>query len=73
MQLQVSYDKEHYFLELLDDNLNPIKFSIAKGGPWLKYFRHSNSLCARALRVIVNHVPIGKYCLRFFPREKFKC
>ena len=35
--------------------------------------RHSNSLYAKASRVIVNHVSIGEYCLRFFPREEFKC
>ena len=69
MQFQASDDKGHHFLELLDDNLNPIEPSIAKGGLWLKYFGHSNLLYARASRVIVNHAPIGEYCLRFFPRE----
>ena len=32
-----------------------------------------NSLCAYATRAITNHTPIGKYRLRFFPREEFKC
>jgi len=73
MQFQASDDKGRHFLELLNDNSNPIEPSIAKGGPWLKYFGHSNLLCARASRVIVNHAPIGEYCLRFFPREEFKC
>ena len=73
MQFQASDDKGHHFLELLDDDLNPIELSIAKEGPWLKYFGHSNLLCARASRTIVNHAPIGEYCLRFFPREEFKC
>ena len=42
-----------------------------KGSFWLKYFGHSNSLCVRATRAIVNHVPIGKYRLRFFPQDNF--
>jgi len=42
IQFQASDDKEHHFLELLDDNLNPIEPSIAKGGLWLKYFRCYN-------------------------------
>ena len=45
---------------------------IFKSGLWLKYFGHSNSLCTRAVRVIVNYILIGKYCLRFFPWEEFK-
>ena len=28
------------------------------------------TMCSRA---ITNHAPIGEYCLRFFPREEFKC
>ena len=36
-------------------------------------FSHSNSLCARATRAIMNHAPIGEYRLRFFSREEFKC
>ena len=73
MQFQASDDKGHHFLELLDDNSNHIEPSIAKDRPWLKYFRHSNSLCVKASRVIVNHTPIGEYCLRFFSRKEFKC
>ena len=38
---------------------------------WLKFFGHSNSLCTRVTRVIVNHAPISKYRLRFFSREDF--
>jgi len=30
-------------------------------------------LCARATHAIINHAPIGKYQLRFFPRENFMC
>ena len=73
MTFQASDAKGWHFLELLDDNLKPIELSYAKGGLWLKNFGHSNSLCARASRAIVNHAPIGEYCLTFFPREEFKC
>ena len=31
------------------------------------------TLTARATRTIVNHALIGKYRLRFFPREDFSC
>jgi len=55
------------FLDLLGDNLNPIKPSSSKGSPWLLQFGHSNSLCAQASRAITNHAPIGEYRLRFFP------
>ena len=44
-----------------------------KGGPWIKSFGFSNSLCARATRAITNHAPIGEYQLCFFPREEFSC
>jgi len=36
-------------------------------------FGHSNSLCARVMRVITNHALIGEYRLRFFSREDFSC
>ena len=70
---QASNAKGQNFLDLLDDNLKPIEPSYSKGGPWLKFFGHSNSLCARASRAIINHAPIGEYRLRFFPQEEFKC
>ena len=73
MIFQASDSKGQYFLELLDENLKPIKLLSSKGGLWLKFFRHSNLLCARASRAIVNHAPIGKYWLIFFPKEEFKC
>jgi len=64
--------KERQFLKLLDGNNNIIELSYIKGGAWLKFFSHSNSLCARASRAITNHAPIGKYRLRFFPRKEFR-
>jgi len=64
--------KGKWFLDLLNDDNNIIEPSYAKEESWLKVFGHSNSLYARASRAITNHVPIGKYRLRFFPREEFK-
>jgi len=73
MLFQVADSKGRFFLNLLDNNLNPIGPSNTKGGPWLQYFGHSNMLCAQASWAITNHTPIGEYWLRFFPREEFAC
>ena len=70
---QVSEFKGRHFLNLLNNDSNIIKLLYIKGGPWLKFFRHSNTLYTRAARAIINHAPIGKYRLRFFPREEFRC
>ena len=67
MIFQASDNKGRHFLELLDNNLNIIELTYSKGGSWLKYFSHLNSLYTRAIRAIVNHAPIGEYWLRFFP------
>ena len=67
MNFQVSDKKEHQFLELLDDDNKLLGLTYSKGKSWLKYFGHSNLLCARVTRAIVNHASIGKYWLRFFP------
>ena len=61
-----------HFLDLVNNDDNPIKPSYANSRLWLKYFGHSNSLYARSTRAIVNHAPISKYRLRFFPWEEFK-
>ena len=63
MTFQVSDGKGNHFLELLDDDLNAIKPSYARDGPWLQAFGQSNSLCTRATRAITNHAPIGEYRL----------
>ena len=70
---QASDLKGHQFLELCDEDNNSLKPLYSKDGTWLKYFGHSNSLCTRATRVIVNHAPISKYRLRFFHWEDFSC
>ena len=58
---QASDNKGRNFLDLLDDDLNFIEPSYSKGRLWLKYFSHLNLLCARVMRAIVNHAPIGEY------------
>ena len=73
MPFQVSDGKGRNFLKLLDDNLNAIKLSYTKGGPWLQAFGHSNLLCTRVARAITNHAPIGDYRLQFFPGMDFTC
>jgi len=47
--------------DLFDDDLNSIEPIYIKEGSWLKYFGHSNSLCARATKAIINHAPISEY------------
>ena len=73
MTFQASEGKGKHFLDLLDNDLNPIEPSYTKGGPWLQMFGHSNLLCAHAMRAITNHAPIGEYWLRFFPNSDFLC
>jgi len=73
MIFQASDLKGKQFLNLLNSDGNILELSYIKGGSWLKFFGHSNSLCARAVRAITNHTSTGKYRLRFFPREEFSC
>ena len=73
MSFQVSGLKERNFLDLLNDDFNPLELSNIKGSLWLQHFGYFNSLCARATRAIVNHAPIGEYRLKFFSREDFLC
>ena len=73
MTFQVQDLKGCQFLNLCNDDNNPLELLYAKGGTQPKYFGHSNSLCARVIRAITNHAPIGEYRVRFFPREDFSC
>jgi len=73
MMFQVSDARGRNFLDLLDNNLHLLELSYTKEGLWIKYSSHSNSLCTRTTRAIVNHAPIGEYCLCFFPNEDFSC
>ena len=56
MTFQVLDLKRCQFFELCDEDNNPLELSYAKEGVWFKYFRHSNSLCARAMRAIINYM-----------------
>ena len=71
MTFQASDGKGNNFLDLLDDDFNPIKPSYTKGGLWLQTFGHPNLLCAQAMRAITNHAPIREYWLRFLPSMDF--
>ena len=73
MTFQASDGKSKQFLDLLDNDLNDIEPSYARDSPWLQAFSHSNSLCARVVRAITNHAPIGEYRLQFFPNMEFAC
>ena len=73
MTFQASDLKGWQFLNLCNDENNVLQPTYSKGSSWLKFFGHSNSLCARVTRAIINYAPIGEYRLRFFPREDFSC
>ena len=53
--------KRRNFLELLNNELNPLELSAIKDSPWLQHFSHSNLLYARATQVIINHTSISEY------------
>jgi len=55
--------KGHQFLELVDNDNNPIELSYVNSRSWLKFISYSNFLCARATRAIINHAPISEYRL----------
>ena len=61
MTFQALDNKDQNFLELVNDKNNPLELTYFKGGIWLKYFGHLNSLCTRATRTIINHIPINEY------------
>ena len=73
MNFQVFNLKDTHFLDLLDDDLNPIELSYIKERLWIKYFGHSNFLYMKAIRTIINHVLIGEYHFQFFPWKEFGC
>ena len=65
--------KRQQFLNLYNEDNNLLEPLYARGSVQFKHFRHSNSLCARAMRAITNHASIGEYRLRFFSQEDFSC
>jgi len=73
MTFQASDLKGRNFLELVDSDNNTLEPTYCKGSSWLQVFGHSNSLCTRATRAIINHALIGEYHLKFFLNEDFSC
>ena len=73
MTFQVLDLKGRNFMDLVDSDNNVLEPIYSKGSTWLQYFGHSNTLCARAIRAITNHAPIGEYQLQFFLNEEFNC
>ena len=71
MTFQASDLKGNNFLDLADSDNKILESMYSKGGIWLQYIGHSNTLYARATRAITNYAPIGEYHLHFFPREEF--
>jgi len=69
MYFQASDLKRKHFLDLNDNDNEPIHPTYSKGSAWLKHL--SNSLCAHVTRLITNYAPIGEYQIRFFPNESF--
>ena len=65
--------KERNFLKLLDSDSQSLVSLNIKSGLWLQHFGHSNLLCVKATRAIINHIPIGKYRLKFFSKKNFLC
>ena len=73
MYFQASEYKGRNFLNLNNNNNQPIHPMYFKDSAWLKHFSFSNLICVCITRLIMNHTSIGKYELRFFPRELFTC
>ena len=70
---QVSNYKGKYFLDLNDNNNQPIHSTYSKGSTWLKHFSLSNLLYACITRLITNHTFIDEYKSRFFPNVSITC
>ena len=72
MMFQTSEFKRNK-LDLLNEEYSSIKPIYTKRGAWLKLFDYSSLLYTRTIKIITNYTLIGKYCLRFFPKESFDC
>ena len=71
MYFQVFDYKRRYFLDLNNNNNQPICSTNSKSSTWLKYFSLSNLLCVCITKLITNHAPISEYRLRFFSNNLF--
>ena len=54
---QASDLKGNNFLDLVNGNNKILEPLYCKGRTWLQFFGHSNLLCARVTRAIMNHAP----------------
>jgi len=61
MTFQASDLKVNNFLDLVGSDDNILEPIYSKDGTWLQYFGHSNTLCTRVTRAIMNHAPIEEY------------
>jgi len=73
MYFQASNYKRRHFLDLNNDDSQPIYPIYSKDSVWLKHFSLSNFLYAHIIRLIINHASIGEYRLRFFSNDLFAC
>ena len=70
---QASEYKRRNFFKLNNNDHQPICPTYSKDGSWPKHFSLLNSMYAYIMKLIINHVPIGEYKLRFFPKKSFIC
>ena len=61
MMFQALNLKGRNFMNLVDSDNNVLEPTYSKDSTWLQYFGHLNTLCARAIRAIINYAPIGEY------------
>jgi len=73
MVFQASEFKERKFLELNNNDHSLICPTYFKDKAWLKYFGSSNLSCAQVTKLVMNHIPISEYRLRFFFKEPITC
>ena len=73
MYFQASNYKERNFLNLNNNDSNPICPTYLKNRAWLKHCSLSNLFCACITRLMTNHAPIGEYRQRFFPNASIPC
>ena len=69
MYFQDSDYKRRNFLDLNDNNNQPIHLTYSKGDTWPKHISLSNSLYICVIKMIINHDFIREYRLRLFPSE----
>ena len=69
MHFQASEYKRRNFLDLNNNDNQPIWPIYTKGSAWLKYFGSLNSIYACITRLVTNHAPISNIVLGSFPKN----